>query len=223
MFEYFIFMAPAIALVAWAQHKVKSAYAKNSQIASSSGLTGSQMARILLDRNGLSNVSVEATPGQLTDHYDPRVKAVRLSEGVYNGRSVAAMGIVAHEIGHVVQDAKAYAPMRIRATLVPVANFGSSLGPMIIIMGLFIGIADLMYLGIAFFTAAVLFQIVTLPVEFNASRRALGMLEGGGYMYQGEVAPTKQVLNAAAFTYLAATLAAVMQLAYYLLLAGRRR
>jgi uncharacterized protein len=186
-------------------------------------MTGAQMARTLLDRNGLSNVSVEATPGQLTDHYDPRAKAVRLSEGVYNGRSVAAMGIVAHEIGHVVQDARAYAPMRIRASIVPAANFGSSLGPMIVIAGFFFQAPNLMYLGIAFFTAAVLFQIVTLPVEFNASSRALGMLEGGGYMHQAETGPTKQVLNAAAFTYLAATLAAIIQLAYYVILAGRRR
>jgi Zn-dependent membrane protease YugP len=219
--SYFLYMIPAIILVGWAQYKVKSAYAKFSQVANTSGLSGAQLARALLDRNGLADIGVEPVAGELTDHYDPRGKVLRLSEGIYGGRSVAASGIVAHEVGHAVQDAKDYVPMRIRSGLVPVASFGSSLGPMLVILGFFLRFAGLINLGIIVFAAAVLFQIVTLPVEINASSRALVMLRDGGYIYQEEYGATRKVLSAAAYTYLAATLASIMMLLYYIGL-GRR-
>ncbi len=218
---YFLYMVPAMIAIGWAQRKVKSAYAKNSKIASSSGLSGSQLARALLDKNGLSEVSVEPVAGQLTDHYDPRTKVLRLSDGNFTGRSVAAAGIVAHEVGHAVQDAQGYVPLRIRASLVPVANIGSSLGPILVILGFFLGAFGLITIGIYAFAAAVIFQIVTLPVEFNASSRAMSMLTDGGYIYQQEYGPTRQVLSAAAYTYLAATLAAILQLMYYIGLSNR--
>ena len=223
---YLVFMLPAMALVGWAQYKVKSTYARNSEIAAASGRSGAQLARALLDSNGLVDVSIEPIAGELTDHYDPRVKVLRLSEDIYNGRSVAAQGIVAHEVGHAVQDARGYIPLRLRASLVPVAQFGSNLGPILIIIGIIFAAGsafsrELVLLGIAFFTAAVVFQIVTLPVELNASRRAMVMLSDGGFIEADEYQPAKQVLNAAAMTYLAATLAAIMQLIYYLFLSRR--
>lgn len=219
--SYFLYMIPGLVAVMWAQYKVKSAYAKYSKVANSSGLSGAQLARALLDRNDLANVSVEPVAGELTDHYDPRGKVLRLSEGIYGGRSLAAAGIVAHEVGHAVQDAMNYAPMKIRSSLVPVASFGSSLGPILIIAGFFLRFTGLISLGIVAFAAAVLFQIVTLPVEFNASSRAMKMLGDGGYVYQEEYGPTRKVLSAAAYTYLAATLTSILMLLYYVGL-GRR-
>lgn len=223
---YWLLVGPAIALVAWSQYKVKKTYRDNSQIPAAAGLAGSQLARALLDRNELTGVSVQPVQGELTDHYDPRGKVLRLSGDIYNGRSVAALGIVAHEVGHAVQDARKYVPLRIRASLVPAASFGSSVGPLLVIAGIIFAAGSsfsglLINLGILFFGAAVVFQIVTLPVEFNASRRAMAMLENGGYIAQEEYKPAKQVLNAAALTYLAATLAAIMQLVYYLILSRR--
>ncbi len=219
--SYFIYMIPGLLAVMWTQYKVKSAYAKYSKVANSSGISGAQLARALLDRNGLTDVSVEQVAGELTDHYDPRGKVLRLSEGNFGGRSVAAAGIVAHEVGHAVQDLKNYAPMKIRAGLVPAANFGSSLGPILIIAGYFLRFSGLISLGIIAFAAAVIFQLVTLPVEFNASSRAMKMLSDGGYVYQEEYGPTRQVLSAAAYTYLAATLASIMMLLYYVGLSRR--
>ncbi|HEB12671.1 MAG TPA: zinc metallopeptidase [Actinobacteria bacterium] len=220
---YLILVGPAMLLVAWAQYKVKSTYRKHSGKNAVSGMSGSQLARALLDRNGLSNISVQPVAGELTDHYDPKSKALRLSEGIFNSRSIAAQGIVAHEVGHALQDSRGYVPLRIRASLVPAASFGSSIGPLLVIAGIIFAAGSelssiLVNLGIIFFAAAVLFQIVTLPVEFNASQRALVMLTSGGYVTADETKPAKQVLNAAALTYVAATLAAVMQLVYFLLL-----
>jgi len=219
--SYFLYMIPGLVAVMWAQYKVKSAYAKYSKVANSSGVSGAQLARALLDRNSLADVGVEPVAGELTDHYDPRGKILRLSEGIYGGRSVAAAGIVAHEVGHAVQDSKNYVPMKIRAGLVPIAGFGSSLGPILIIAGFFLRFAGLINLGIIAFAAAVLFQIVTLPVEFNASSRAMKMLSDGGYIYQEEYGPTRQVLSAAAYTYLAATLTSILMLLYYVGLSRR--
>lgn len=223
---YLALMVPAMVLIGWAQYKVKSAYARNSQIAAASGMTGARLARALLDGSGLTNVDVQPIAGELTDNYDPRDKVLRLSEGVFNGRSVAAQGIVAHEVGHAVQDARGYVPLKLRASLVPAAQFGSSLGPILVIIGVVLAAGGafsqlLIQLGIVFFAAAVVFQIVTLPVEFNASRRALLMLSDGGYVTADEYPLAKQVLSAAALTYLAATLAAIMQLVYYLLISRR--
>lgn len=223
---YLVLMVPAMVLIGWAQYKVKSAYARNSQISAASGMTGARLARDLLDGSGLADVDVQPIAGELTDNYDPRDKVLRLSEGVFDGRSVAAQGIVAHEVGHAVQDARGYVPLKLRASLVPAAQFGSSLGPILVIVGVVLAAGGafsqlLIQLGIVFFAAAVVFQIVTLPVEFNASRRALVMLSDGGYLTTDEYPLAKQVLSAAALTYLAATLAAVMQLVYYLLISRR--
>lgn len=220
---YLLLVGPAMLLVFWSQYKVKSTYSKNSRISAASGMSGSQLARTLLDRNGLSNVSVQPVSGELTDHYDPRSKSLRLSEGIFGGRSIAAQGIVAHEVGHALQDSRGYVPLKIRASLVPAASFGSSIGPLLVVAGIIFAAGSelsgiLVNLGIIFFAAAVVFQIVTLPVEFNASRRALFMLTDGSYITPDEVSPAKQVLNAAALTYVAATLAAIMQLIYFLLL-----
>ncbi len=219
--SYFIYMIPGLVAVMWAQNKVKRVYAKYSKVANSSGFSGAQLARTLLDRNDMADVSVEPVAGELTDHYDPRGKVLRLSEGIYNGRSIAAAGIVAHEVGHAIQDAKNYVPMKLRASIVPVASFGSSLGPILIIAGFFLRISGLISLGIIAFAAAVLFQLITLPVEFNASSRAMKMLSDGGYVYQEEYGPTRQVLNAAAYTYLAATLTSILMLLYYIGLSRR--
>lgn len=220
---YILLVGPTMILVLWAQYKVKSTYRKNSQISASSGMSGSQLARTLLDRNGLGSISVQPVKGELTDHYDPKSKALRLSEGIFGGRSVAALGIVAHEVGHALQDSRGYVPLRIRASLVPAASFGSSIGPLFVVAGIIFATGSefstiLINLGIIFFAAAVVFQIVTLPVEFNASSRALVMLTDGGHITTDEIKPAKQVLSAAALTYVAATLAAVMQLVYFLLL-----
>ncbi len=220
---YLLLVGPAMILVLWAQYKVKSTYRKNSKISASSGMSGSQLARTLLDRNGLGAISVQPVKGALTDHYDPKSKALRLSEGIFGGRSIAALGIVAHEVGHALQDSRGYVPLRIRASLVPAASFGSSIGPLFVVAGIIFAAGSefstiLVNLGIIFFAAAVVFQIVTLPVEFNASSRALVMLTDGGHITTDEIKPAKQVLSAAALTYVAATLAAVMQLVYFLLL-----
>ena len=225
---YFIIVGPAILLSILAQYKVKSTYKNFSKIASISGMTGAQVARELLDANGLSAIEVEQVKGELTDHYDPKKKILRLSAGIFSGSSLAALGIAAHETGHALQDHRGYVPMKIRAGLVPVASFGSSLAPMLIIVGFIFmsGSAlgsSLMQLGIVFFGAAVLFQIVTLPVEFDASKRAINLLSDGGYIRNNEYSATKKVLNAAALTYVAAALAALTQLIYFILLSQRRR
>lgn len=224
---YLLLVGPAILFTVWAQYKVKSAYGRYSRIAAASGLTGAQLARDLLDRNNLGSIAVEPVEGELTDHYDPRSKVLRLSQGVYNGRSLAALGVAAHETGHALQDKQGYAPMRIRAGLVPAANFGSQLAPILIIIGVFLLYGRslfgylLVQVGIVLFAAAVLFQIVTLPVEFNASNRALAMLSNGGYIQRDEFQATRSVLSAAALTYLAAALVAVMQLIYFISLSRR--
>ena len=226
---YFVIVGPAIILSLWAQYKVKSSYKRFSQVASSSGLSGADVARRLLDRNNLSDIRVEPVEGELTDHYDPKARVIRLSQGIYNGRSLAALGIAAHETGHAVQDKTGYAPMRIRAGLVPATSFGSRLAPIIIMLGVFLMYSQIIFgnllvgLGIVLFAAVVIFQLVTLPVEFNASSRALKMLTGGGFISDSEYPAARSVLSAAALTYLAAALAAVTQLIYFIMLSQRRR
>lgn len=226
---YFILVGPAIILSMYAQYKVNSTFKKYSEVAASSNATGAQVARALLDENGLNDVAIEPIQGELTDHYDPRSKVLRLSQSIFYGHSLAALGVAAHEAGHAVQDGTGYVPMKIRAGLVPAASFGSSLAPMIIIIGIVLLYSGALFgniflqIGIVLFAAAVLFQIVTLPVEFNASNRALLMLTGTGFIQNNELAATKKVLNAAALTYLAAALAAIMQLIYFILLSQRRR
>lgn len=216
---YFIFIAPALLLAFWAQMKVRSTYAQAQQVPAR--LSGAAAARHILDAGGLHNVGIESVQGELTDHYDPRDKVLRLSEGVYRSNSMAAVGIAAHEAGHALQDAKHYAPLKIRNIAVPAANFGGSLG-MLLIMGgaglAYSGVAagsTLIWAGILGFGAVAAFQIINLPVEFDASNRAKQLLVQYGIVPQQEMTYVNQVLNAAAWTYVAATLQAVLIVLYY--------
>lgn len=231
MFFYdwtFFLLIPAFILALLAQRKVKSAYAKYSKIASASGMAGSQVARQILDRNGLQDVQVEAVEGRLTDRYDPRSRTVRLSSDNYQHASLAGLAVAAHECGHAVQHAKSYAPLAFRTGLFPIANIGSRAAlPLFFIGFLFsygggAGMTVLMDVGILFFAGAVLFHLVTLPVEFDASRRALVMLHSSGYMSQTEVKGARRVLNAAAWTYVAAATIAILHLVRMIILRGAR-
>lgn len=209
----FIILIPALIIAAWAQFKVSSTFEKYSKYGSSGGYTGSQVARILLDSHGLYDVPVELTPGRLSDHYDPSRRVMRLSEEVYYGNSVASIGVAAHETGHAIQHKERYAPLVIRNSIVPVANFGSNASWVLFLLGMVFGLKGLVSIGILLFTAAVVFQIITLPVEFNASNRALKILESKGLLYGDELRGAKSVLSAAAMTYVAAALTAIAQLA----------
>jgi Zn-dependent membrane protease YugP len=219
----FVLLIPAIILAIYAQFKVQSTFSQMSQVRSSRGYTGAQIGRKLLDDSGLSSVGIEQIPGNLSDNYDPRDKILHLSESVYNGDSVAAIGVVAHEVGHAVQDSKAYAPLKIRSGLVPAANIGSQLAIPLFFIGLIFSYPMLMDIGIIAFSLAVAFTIITLPVEFNASRRAITMLSDGMYIEKDEVPLAKKVLDAAALTYVAATAMAVLNLIRLLALRGERR
>jgi hypothetical protein len=212
-------------LVMLAQFQIQSTYRRYSQVRSSMGMTGAEVAATILQRMGITNVRVEPVAGQLTDHYDPSAKAVRLSESVYGSDSLAAAAVAAHECGHVLQDVKGYAPMNIRAALVPVANLGAGFGPMLVIIGLAFGMGGgfLINLGIALFTASILFHVVTLPVEFDASNRALRLINELGILQGEENRGARKVLGAAAFTYVATALYSVLQLLYYLSLSRSRR
>jgi hypothetical protein len=222
---YFIFMLPALAFALYAQWKVRSAYSKYSQVPNERGISGYQAAQELLRANGLYHVTIEGTPGELSDHYDPRGKVLRLSQGVANSRSVAALGIVAHEVGHAVQDAQAYAPLRLRSALVPAVNIGSSLGVWLFILGMILNFSGLAWLGVVMFSAAVVFALITLPVELNASSRAMKMLRDYGLLGRHDLQGARAVLNAAALTYVAALAQALAQLLYFvfILTGGRRR
>ena len=201
-------------LVQW---RLKSAYAVWSKVQNSQNMTGAEAAARILQANGIRDVQVAPIPGKLTDHYNPKKKTVRLSEGVFDGRSVAALGVSAHEVGHAMQDAQGYAPMKIRASLVPVASLGSSMGPYIIIGGTLLNLAGLISIGIILFSAAVLFQIVTLPVEFDASKRAVTQLDTLGIVDPREKAGATRVLNAAGLTYVAAAATSFTYLLYFIL------
>ena len=225
---YFVFIAPALLLMLFAQFKVKGTYRKYSQVANRLGISGQEAAQRLLRANGLNHVQVKGTRGQLTDHYDPRSKELRLSEGVGRSASVAALGIVAHECGHAVQDNTGYFPLRLRAGLVPMVNIGGYLGYIFFLIGLFLQMTGLVWLGVIFFSGGVVFALATLPVELNASNRAMQMLESAGLTRgQDELKQAKSVLNAAALTYVAALAMALLQLLYYISVAagmsGRRR
>lgn len=218
-----ILLLPALALSLYAQFKVSSTFKRYSKVRSGRGLTGAAGARLLLDGGGLSHVPIELVKGKLSDHYDPRGKALRLSADVANQASLAALGVAAHEVGHALQDAQGYAPMRVRSSLVPAASLGSNLGILLFIAGLFIGRNPLlMNLGILLFSAAVLFTLVTLPVEFNASRRALALLNSQGILVSTEVEGARKVLTAAGLTYVAAALMAIAQLARLVLISRDR-
>jgi uncharacterized protein len=216
-----VLLIPAIIMGIWAQAKVKSSFAKYSKIRAASGMTGAQAARLLLDRAGLENVNIEPIQGKLSDHYDPRQKVLRLSEGVYGSPSLAALGVAAHEAGHALQDKDNYWPMSVRSALVPMANLGSAALWPAIIGGFLFGFRPLIDIGIVLYSFAVMFHLVTLPVEFNASSRALAVLEGSGALHPDEVGGARKVLSAAAMTYVAATLASVLTLVRLLVLRGR--
>ncbi len=220
---YFVFALPPMLLVLWAQARVKGAYAKYSQIRNMANLSGSQVARILLQNRGLTGIDVEMVGGDLTDHYDPTSKTLRLSEGVYSSPSVSSMGIVAHEVGHAVQDQVGYVPLRLRAAIVPAVNLGSTLGYILFFAGIVIGFSGLVWLGIAFFSLGVVFALVTLPVEFNASSRALALLKSNGLVSVEEYQGAKDVLSAAALTYVAAVAQALGSLLYFVWIAMGRR
>ena len=221
---YFVFMLPAMAFVMFAQHRVKSTFTKYSQVQSQSRITGAQAASEILRANGIFDVTVEHVPGQLSDHYDPRSKTLRLSDVVYGSTSVAAIGVAAHEVGHAIQHAKGYAPLQLRSAIVPVASLGSNLGPIMLIAGILLQLTQLAWVGVAFFAAGTFFALVTLPVEFNASARAMQQVSTLGIFDRTEYDQGRKVLNAAALTYVAGFAAAFLQLLYYImLLTGMRR
>ncbi|MCS7285929.1 MAG: zinc metallopeptidase [Anaerolineae bacterium] len=221
---YFIFALPALLFALYAQYKVHSSYSRYSRIRNRLGVEGVRAAEILLRYNGLQGVNIEGVPGTLTDHYDPRTKTLRLSAEVARMPSIAAIGIVAHEVGHAVQDAENYPPLRLRAGLVPMVNLGSWLGPILFFVGLLLNAFDLAAIGLILFSLGAVFALVTLPVEFNASKRAMRMLQETGLVSLEDLKGVKSVLSAAALTYVAALAQAISTLFYYaFLLFGLRR
>jgi len=220
---YLVLIVPTIILSLWAQIKVKSTFAKYSKIPCSRKVTGQDAASLLLRENNINNVRIEPIGGSLTDHYDPSSKVVRLSQPVYDSPSIAAVGVAAHETGHAIQHAVSWGPLALRRTLVPVANIGSSIGPWLAIAGLGFSFPFLVNIGIILFSAAVLFYVITLPVEFNASARALAILRSNNVLSGQELNGVKKVLTAAALTYVASALTAIMSLVRLVLLSRRRR
>jgi len=217
---YMMMILPALLLSLWAQTRVKSTFDRFSRESTHGGLSGAEAAERILRSFGAGDVSIERSQGFLSDHYDPRVRKLRLSPKVFEGRSIASIGVAAHEAGHALQHAEGYFPLQIRSALVPVTQLGSWLAWPLLLIGFLLGALSLVKLGIIFFAGAVLFQIVTLPVEFDASRRAVAILGGQNILTPVELQGTRKVLNAAALTYVAAAAAAVMQLLYFLLRAG---
>lgn len=221
---YLIMLLPGIILAAWASAKVNRAFKKYSKIAGQSRLTGAQVARTILDRNGLSDIRIERVSGHLSDHYDPTARALRLSPQVFDSYSVAAQGIAAHESGHALQHQAGYAPLQLRSALVPIAGFGSRFAWILIMIGVFLayggGSLFIAKIGVALFAATVLFTLVTLPVEFNASARAKAVLTEHGIITMQEKEGVDAVLNAAAMTYVAGAVTAVLQLLYWVLRLG---
>lgn len=219
-YTYFIYILPGLILALYAQAKISSAYEKYSKIGSSTNLSGAEVAREILDRNGLNYVKINMVDGKLSDHYDPRDKTLNLSRDVYYKNSIASVSIAAHEVGHAIQDSVEYVPLRVRAALVPLANLGTQISFFLIILGFFFSVF-FTKLGIALFFFAVLFQIVTLPVEFNASNRAKIEL-ANGIISEEDLTGTRKVLSAAALTYVASTIVAIGQFLRLLSIFGRR-
>ena len=224
----YLILIPGTLLSLWAQNNIKSTYHRYAQIPSTMGMTGANVAKSILQQMGVTDVIVEPVAGQLTDHYDPSAKAVRLSQGIYNSNSLAAAAVAAHECGHVLQDKQGYAFMNFRAALVPVANIGSNLGPMLVIIGIFLsamGAISTIFIniGIFLFLGVIAFHVITLPVEFDASRRALKLIDRLGILQGEENRGAKAVLQAAAWTYVATAFYALLQLAQLLLMSSRRR
>jgi Zn-dependent membrane protease YugP len=222
-FASMVILIPAVVLAIWAQTKVTTTFKRYSQVRSSLNVNGSQIARMLLDANGLYNIKIERIPGQLTDHYDPRSKVIRLSDVTYSSNSIAALGVVAHETGHAVQHAHHYVPLIVRDAIVPTANIGSSLSWIIFFLGLIFYSTFLMQIGIILFSFFVIFTLVTLPVELDASHRALVMLRNVMAMPEGEVTMARKVLSAAAMTYVASVAMAALQLLRLILISNMVR
>lgn len=226
---YFMFMLPGILLMLWAQSKVKGSYGKYSKMANSKNITGAQAARTVLDANGLHDVPIEPVKGELTDHYDPRSRTLRLSQGIYGVPSVAAIAVAAHEAGHAIQHATGYAPLKTRTAIVPLVNIGSNLGIFVLLAGLFMNITGLAWAGVALFGLSTLFALVTLPVEFDASNRAKAALVQTGIVDGGvsggpEGKGVEAMLSSAAWTYVAGFAASLLSLLYYVMLVtGMRR
>jgi hypothetical protein len=221
----FVLLIPAALFAGWASLKVRSTYAHYAQKGTRSGMTGRQVADAILRDAGVSVTGIERIPGEMSDHYDPRTRTLRLSEAVYGGRSIAALGIAAHEVGHAIQHARGYAPMSLRSAVYPLSSLGSSLSFPLFFIGFLFGSetgALMMNAGILLFSLAVAFTLVTLPVEFNASSRALKALSSGGYLQTDEMKGARKVLSAAAMTYVASAAMALMQLLRLILLAQRR-
>lgn len=216
-----IILIPAVIISFWAQTKISSTYNKYSQIRSRNGYTGQQVARIMLDEAGLFDIRIEVINSKLGDHYDPSSRILRLSPDVYFGETISSAGIAAHEVGHAMQHKERYAPLVIRNSIVPVVNLGSSLSWILFLAGLFLGFRGLTTLGIILFLGVVVFQLITLPVEFNASTRALNILKTRGILYGDEAQSAQKVLDAAAMTYVAATLMAISQLIRLIALSNR--
>ncbi|GAA0121498.1 MAG: zinc metallopeptidase [Clostridium argentinense] len=226
MFGYYydptmIILIPALIIAMWAQYNIKSTFNKYSKIYSSMGYTGKDVARIILDSYGLFDIPIEMVRGKLTDHYDPSRRVVRLSQEVYEGTSLSSIGVAAHEIGHAIQHKENYGPIRLRTALVPIANLGSNASWILFFMGIIFSIKPLVTTGIVLFAAVVLFQLVTLPVEFNASNRAIAVLQSKGILVGDEIRGARKVLNAAALTYVAAVITALSQLARLILISRR--
>ena len=225
--RYFLFMLPGLALMLLAQWRLRSAFSKYRQVPNSRGLTGAQAAAAVMRAAGVYDVAIEPIPGELTDHFDPRQRVLRLSEPVYASNSIAAIGVAAHEAGHAVQQHVGYAPMAFRTGLVPVVNFGSSLGIIVIIAGFFLQFQGLAWIGVLLFATTTIFALITLPVEYNASARARQLLEESGLVTREEYDGVRTMLNAAAYTYVASFAASFLTLLYYVMLVsgmgGRRR
>jgi len=217
---YLLFIAPALLLSLWASFRTKAAFNKYSRVRASRGLTGAQAARVMLDGAGIHDVQILLTQGMLTDHYNPASKTLNLSEAVYASSSIAAVGVACHEAGHAIQHAEGYKPLWLRSALVPTANIGSSVGYLVMFFGLFLHAANMVLLGATLFSAVLLFQIVTLPVELDASARAKRLAFSNGIVLEQERTGMSRVLNAAALTYVAAAVSTLMTLLYFLLRAG---
>ncbi len=222
-YYYIILVVPAIILSLFAQAKVKSTYGKYARVSNTRHITGAQAAQNVLNHYGIRDVRIECGHGKLSDHYDPRVNVIRLSPEVYSGASIASIGIACHEAGHAAQHAENYLPIKVRNLILPVANFGSSAGVLIAIMGYFLGFGLLIDIGIILFAAVVVFQLVTLPIEFNASSRALKVIEETEMLHNEERAGAKKVLSAAAMTYVASLLVSLMSLIRLILRTNNRR
>ena len=222
-YTYLVLVLPAVLLGLWAQMRVQSNFKKYSQVRSRRGATADQVARGILNENGLGHVRIERVSGSLSDHYDPRTDTVRLSDTVYGSASIAAIGVAAHEVGHAIQHARHYAPLTLRNAIIPITNIGSTLSMPLIIAGLIFNSSTLAFAGILLFGGVAVFQLITLPVEYNASRRAMATLDSQGILDKDELKGTQKVLSAAALTYVAALITSLAQLLRLVLLVGGNR